>query len=143
MEDLGSEFAELLCKRRQFSGMESGDRIRALIAEMRGEIRNHGRLVGYFAKDGSAFANVGLPIPYREHLSIAAPTRVQDKRSAIRLCVSHISKKIVELGMYGGDRLEWIATRTMVADCFEGECADGRYSTWSRYLITCAAHQHQ
>ena len=90
------------------AGMESGDCIRALIAEMRGEIRNLVAWLDISRKTVPHLQIVGLPIPYREHLSNAAPTRVQDKRLAIRLCMSHISKKIVELWMYGGDRLEWI-----------------------------------
>ena len=115
-------------------------------------------MVGYFAKDGSASTDVGLPIPYgaSEHRSADASS---GQRLAIELSAMHQSyfeedRRTWDLYEFGGDRLEWIATRTMVADCLtkstdlpaegtKGECAGCSHSTLSRYLITCIAHQHQ
>ncbi len=138
------------------AGMESGDRIQALIAEMRGEIRN---LVAWLDISRKTVPHLQMSDcrSLTEHLSIAVPTRVQDKRLAIELSAMHQSyfeEDRVTWDLYEsrGDRLEWIATRTMVADCLtkvdetdfpaegtERECAGCSYSAMSRYLITCIA----
>ena len=83
--------------------MESGDRIRALIAEMRGEIRN---LVAWLDISQKMvphlYTDVGLPIPYgaSEHRSADASSGQRGWPLSFRPCINHISKKIVELGIY-------------------------------------------
>lgn len=103
------------------AGIEAGDRIRALIAEMRGQISS---LINW-SEDSKKKVVPHLQVSdcrsLTDHLGFAVPNRVQDKRLAIELSAMHQSyfeddRRTWDLYPDGGDRLEWIATQTMVAD---------------------------
>ena len=103
------------------AGMEAGDRIRALIAEMRGRVNN---LVNWLEDSKKVVPHLQMSDcrSLTDHLGIAVPNRVQDKRLAIELAAMHQSyfeedRRTWDIYKDGGDRLEWIATQTMVADC--------------------------
>ena len=102
-------------------GLEAGDKLRGVIAELKGQIRSRQK----WEEDSR------MCIPHlaftdcrslADHLAAEIPARVQDKRLGIELTAIHdnlwrdgqrtwISMK------NGGDCLEWISTDTMVSDC--------------------------
>ena len=103
------------------AGMEAGDRIRALIAEMRGQISS---LINWLEDSKKVVPHLQFSDcrSLTDHLGITVPNRVQDKRLAIELSAMHQSyfeedRRTWDKYPNGGDRLEWIATQTMVADC--------------------------
>ena len=102
-------------------GLEAGDKLRGVIAELKGQIRSRQK----WEEDSR------MCIPHlaftdcrslADHLAAELPARVQDERLGIELTAIHdnlwrdgqrtwISMK------NGGDCLEWISTDTMVSDC--------------------------
>ena len=104
------------------SAQESGDRIRAALAE----------LYGNGSKGADLDLRARMRVPHicltdcrslSDHLNTDAPSRVQDKRlqielSALRQSVfTDIGERSCKAYPCGGDRVDWIDTATQAADC--------------------------
>ena len=104
------------------NAQEAGDRVRALLAE----------LYGYGTTDPTwheasrrAIAHVMLSDcrSLVANLNTEVPSRVQDKRLQIELDAIRQSifdgdgRRTAEVYPKGGDRVDWVATATQVADC--------------------------
>ena len=103
------------------NAQESGDRIRAALAEIYG-----------FGSSGTDWENrARTKVPHicltdcrslADHLNTEAPTRVQDKRLQIELSALRQSifnedgVSTVEAYPLGGDRVDWVDTATQAAD---------------------------
>ena len=105
------------------SAQESGDRIRAALAEVYG--------FGSRGPDWEQLARTKVPHvcltdcrSLADHLNTEAPARVQDKRLQIELSALWQSiftedrNRTFEIYLEGGDRVDWIDTSTQAADCF-------------------------
>ena len=105
------------------NAQESGDRIRAALAELYGN--------GSKGTDWDLRARMRIPHicltdcrSLADNLNTEAPSRVQDKRLQIELsalCQSIFTEDGVtscEAYPNGGDRVDWIDTATQAADCF-------------------------
>ena len=104
------------------SAQESGDRIRAALAELYGN--------GSKGADWDLRARMRVPHvcltdcrSLADHLNTETPSRVQDKRlqielSALRQSVfTEIGDRSCKAYPCGGDRVDWIDTATQAADC--------------------------
>ena len=104
------------------SAQESGDRIRAALAELYGN--------GSRGADWDLRARMRVPHvcltdcrSLADHLNTETPSRVQDKRlqielSALRQSVfTEIGDRSCKAYPCGGDRVDWIDTATQAADC--------------------------
>ena len=104
------------------NAQEAGDRVRALLAE----------LYGYGTTDPLWHEASRRAIPHVmlsdcrslvANLNTEVPLRVQDKRlqielDAIRQSISDgAGRRTAEVYPKGGDRVDWVATATQVADC--------------------------
>ncbi|CAE7909825.1 unnamed protein product, partial [Symbiodinium microadriaticum] len=105
------------------SAQESGDRIRAALAEVYG--------FGSRGPDWEQLAKTKVPHvcltdcrSLADHLNTEAPARVQDKRLQIELSALRQSiftedgSRTFEIYLEGGDRVDWIDTSTQAADSF-------------------------
>ena len=102
-------------------GLEAGDKLRGVIAELKGQIRSRQQW-----EDGSRMCIPHLAFTdsrsLADHLAAEIPARVQDKRLGIELTAIHDNlwrdgQKTWNSMKNGGDCLEWISTSTMVSDC--------------------------
>ena len=104
------------------NAQEAGDRVRALLAE----------LYGYGTTDPSWHEASRRAIPHVmlsdcrslvANLNTEVPSRVQDKRLQIELDAIRQSifdgdgRRTAEVYPKGGDRVDWVATATQIADC--------------------------
>ena len=104
--------------------MEAGDRIRALIVEMKGFISVSGRNWEEAARAHCPQLHLSDCMSLVNHLNSYFLTKIQDKRLEIEMGSTHQSLRDVEENVEtfenipdGGDKLLWIHTSTMVADC--------------------------
>ena len=103
------------------SGIESGDQIRALIAETKGCL--HSR------KDWESIMRSCVPhLQFSDcrslcdHLDAETLAKVSDKRLGMELAAIHENlwqgpQRTWNIFPNGGDRLDWISTHTMLSDC--------------------------
>ena len=104
------------------SAQESGDRIRAALAELYGN--------GSKGADWDLRARMRIPHicltdcrSLSDHLNTDTPSRVQDKRLQIELSAlrqpvfTDIGERSCKAYPCGGDRVDWIDTATQAADC--------------------------
>ena len=96
-------------------GLEAGDKLRGVIAELKGQIRSR----------QSRMCIPHLPFTdcwsLADHLAAEIPARVQDKRLGIELMAIHDNlwrdgQKTWNSMKNGGDCIEWISTSTMILD---------------------------
>ena len=105
------------------NAQESGDRIRAALAEIYGygssgtdwDSRARTKILHVCLTDCRSLA---------DNLKTETPPRVQDKRLQIELSAlrqfifTEDGVRTVEAHPYGGDRIDWVDTSTQAADCF-------------------------
>ena len=103
------------------SGIGSGDKIRALIAETKGCLRSR--------KDWESGMRSCVPhLQFSDcrslcdHLDAETLAKVSDKRLGIELAAIHENlwqgpQRTWNIFPNGGDRLDWISTHTMLSDC--------------------------
>ena len=103
------------------SGIESGDKIRALIAETKGCLRSR--------KDWESVMRSCVPhLQFSDcrslcdHLDAETLAKVSDKRLGIELAAIHENlwqgpQRTWNIFPNGGDRLDWISAHTMLSDC--------------------------
>ena len=102
------------------NGLESGDKLRGVLAELKGSIRS---LKSWETDAREAIAHLALTDcrSLADHLDQEIPARTTDKRLGIELSAIHaglwVDGRRTWHTMIGGDKLEWISTHTMAADC--------------------------
>ena len=104
--------------------MEAGERIRALIVEMKGFINVSGRNWEETARTHCPQLHLNDCMRLLNHLNSYFLTRIQDKQLEIEMTSMRQSLRDEEENVEtfekfpdGGDKLLWIHTSTMVADC--------------------------
>ena len=104
------------------NGIESGDKLRAVICETQGRLQN---LTGWYETIKKYVPHIYLSDcrSLVSHLKTEAP-KIADKRLSIEIAAIRQSlwnedgTRMAVSFPEGGDRIRWIATATMVADCF-------------------------
>ena len=104
------------------NAQEAGDRVRAFLAELYG--------YGATGPEWHDASRRAIPHVMLSHcrslvanLNTEVPSRVQDKRLQIELdAIRHSifdgdARRTAEVYLKGGDRVDWVATATQVADC--------------------------
>ena len=104
------------------NAQEAGERVRAVLAELYG--------YGTTGPEWHDASRIAIPHVMLSdcrtlvaNLNTEAPSRVQDKRLQIELDAIRQSifdgdgRRTAEVYLRGGDRVDWVATATQVADC--------------------------
>jgi hypothetical protein len=103
------------------AGMEAGDKLRGLIAEMKGDLKS---LHNWYEVSRKTVPHLILSDcrSLTQHVNAEVPARCSDKRLQIEM--SSIRQSLYDEGdrtwdkwPEGGDCVEWVATATMIADC--------------------------
>ena len=105
------------------NGIESGDKLRAVICETQGRLQN---LTGWYETIKKYVPHTYLSDcrSLVSHLKTEVPPKIADKRLSIEMAAIRQSlwnedgTRTAVSFPEGGDRIRWIATATMVADCF-------------------------
>ena len=102
------------------NGLESGDKLRAVLAELKGCIRSK-KLWEADSRESVAHLAMTDCRSLADHLNQEILARTIDKRLGIELSAIHeglwIDGRRTWEAMTGGDKLDWISTHTMPADC--------------------------
>ena len=103
------------------NGLETGDKLRGVLAEIKGQIRS---MKTWELDARSCVPHLSMTDcrSLSDHLASEILAKVSDKRLGIELQSIHESfwsegEKTWTLYPKGGDRLQWIATHTMISDC--------------------------
>ena len=102
-------------------GLETGDKLRGVLAEIKGQIRS---LKTWETDARSCIPHLAMTgcRSLSDHLASEVLAKVSDKRLGIELQSIHESywnegEKTWEKYPNGGDKLQWVATHTMISDC--------------------------
>ena len=103
------------------NGLETGDKLRGVLVEIKGQIRS---MKTWELDVRSCVPHLSMTDcrSLSDHLASEILAKVSDKRLGIELQSIHESfwsegEKTWTLYPKGGDRLQWIATHTMISDC--------------------------
>ena len=103
--------------------MEAGDRLRAVVVEMKGLLPANLRGWEDICRKHCMQLSLSDCNSLTSHLNVEIPSKVQDKRleielRAIRQCLRTADEKPTYIDyLEGGDRVSWIHTSSMAADC--------------------------
>ena len=97
-------------------GLEAGDKLRGVLAEIKGQIRS---LRTWEVDARSCVPHLALTDcrSLSDQLASEILAKVSDKRLGIELQSIHKDRKTWDVYPNGGDKLSWIATHTMISEC--------------------------